>query len=128
MFISWAVPVTFIVIVSLLWFNLKTPVAINSIGWLCLALELPLCAAVIFCFASMLRVVWKHERSTRTIARQLRFNHQVFFKTQEKPAVKMMAIVGSILLRLVFALSFLCILSMITNHAMISNINYQLRF
>jgi len=38
----------------------------------------------------MLRVVWKHERSARTLAKQLRFNHQVFFKTQEKTAVKMM--------------------------------------
>ena len=98
MLISWAVPVTFIVIASSVWFNLKTHLAISAIGWLRLVLELPLCAVAIFCFASMLRVVWKHERSARTLAKQLRFNHQVFFKTQEKTAVKMMAIVVGLFL------------------------------
>ena len=48
MIISWAVPVTFIVIVSSLWFNLKITIAINTIGWLGLVLELQLCASVIF--------------------------------------------------------------------------------
>ena len=35
----------------------------------------------------------KHDRSFRTLAKQLRFNHQVFFKTQDKSAIKMMALV-----------------------------------
>ena len=93
MVISWAFPLTFVIIVSSLWLTLKTAIVNNTIGWLCLILELLLCAIVIFCFASMLRVVWRHERSARTLVKQLRFNHQAFFKTQEKPAVKMMAIV-----------------------------------
>ena len=56
-------------------------------------LELLLCAIVSFCFASMLGVVWKHERSARILAKQLRFNHQVLRKTEGKSAVKMMGIV-----------------------------------
>ena len=93
MLISWVVPVTFIVIVTSLWFNLKTPIATHAIIWLFLVLEFLLCAIVIFCFASMLRVVWKLERSTRILAKKSRFNHQVFFKIEERPADKMMAIV-----------------------------------
>ena len=41
----------------------------------------------------MLLVIFKHDRATRTIAKQLRFNHRVSFKTQEKSAVKIMAVV-----------------------------------
>ena len=41
----------------------------------------------------MLRVVWKHERSARTLAKQLQFHHPIFIKTHEEPAVKIMAIV-----------------------------------
>jgi len=41
----------------------------------------------------MLRVVWKHERSARILAKQLRFNHHVLRKTEGKSAVKMMAVV-----------------------------------
>ena len=41
----------------------------------------------------MLHVVRKHNRTARSLAKQLRFNHQVFFKTQEKSAVIMMGIV-----------------------------------
>jgi len=93
MLISWAIPIMFSVFVSLLWFNFKTPLSITIIGWFCLVLEVPFCSIVIFCFACMLRVVWKHERSARILAKQLRFNHQVWRKTEGKSAVKMMAIV-----------------------------------
>ena len=48
------------------------------------------CAMLIFCFVSMLHVVCKHNRTARSLAKQLSFNHQVFFKTQEKSAVIMM--------------------------------------
>ena len=106
MLISWAVPITFIVIVTSLWFNLKT-IAINTIGWLCLVLEFSLCAIVILCFASMLRVVWKHEQYARILAKQLRFNHQVFYKNQDRPAVKMMAIVVGLFL-FCYGLSLRC--------------------
>ena len=51
------------------------------------------CAMLIFCFVSMLHVVCKYNRTARSLPKQLRFNHQVFFKTQEKSAVIMMGIV-----------------------------------
>ena len=92
-FISWAIPLTFSAFVSPLRFSLKTPLNITIIAWFCLVLEVLLCGIVIFCFACMLRVVWKHERSARILAKQLRFNHQVWRKTEGKSAVKMMAIV-----------------------------------
>ena len=41
----------------------------------------------------MLHVVYKHDKATRAIAKQLRFNHCVLFQSQEKSAVKIMAIV-----------------------------------
>jgi len=92
-FISWAIPVTFCTFVTLLRFNLKTPLTVTIISWFCLALEVLFCGIVIFCFVCMLRVVWKLERSARILAKQLQFNHHVLGKTEVKSAVKMMAIV-----------------------------------
>ena len=47
----------------------------------------------------MLRVVWNHDQTARTLAKQLRFNHQVSgFKGHERSAVLMMAIVISLFL------------------------------
>ena len=53
---------------------------------------------LIFCFVSMFRVVVKHNRAARSLAKQLRFNHRVFFKTHEKSAVIMIGIVISLFL------------------------------
>ena len=53
---------------------------------------------LIFCFVSMFRVVIKHNRAARSLAKQLRFNHRVFFKTHEKSAILMMGIVISLFL------------------------------
>ena len=53
---------------------------------------------LIFCFVSMFRVVIKHNRAARSLAKQLRFNHRVFFKTHEKSAIIMMGIVISLFL------------------------------
>ena len=41
----------------------------------------------------MLRVVYKHERAARILAKQLHFNHHFLFKSEEKSAVKIMAVV-----------------------------------
>ena len=53
---------------------------------------------LIFCFVSIFRVVIKHNRAARSLAKQLRFNHRVFFKTHEKSAIIMMGIVISLFL------------------------------
>ena len=62
----------------------------------------------------MLRVVWKHERYARILAKQLRFNHQVFYKNQDRPAVKMMAIVVGLFL-FCYGLSLRCSVVYILN-------------
>ena len=62
---------------------------------------------LIFCFVSMLKVVFKHIRAARSLAKQLRFNHRVFFKTQEKSAIIMMGIVISLCL-LCYGIHFRC--------------------
>ena len=94
-FLSWIIPVAFIVfVVASIWFySSKIPAIFYILGWFYTAFELLTCAIVIFCFTSMLRVVCKHARSARTLAKQLRFNHRVLHKTYDTSAVKMMAIV-----------------------------------
>ena len=46
----------------------------------------------------MLHVVRRYERAVRTTAKQLRFNHRVSFKIEEKSAVKLMAVVKGLFL------------------------------
>ncbi|XP_078342980.1 octopamine receptor beta-2R-like [Oculina patagonica] len=112
--LSWAIPVAFVVFVSSLWLSIKIPLIFHIIGWLCMLLELPLCVILIFFFASMLHVIYKHALSVRTLAKQLRFNHRVFVKAQETSAVKMMAVVIGLFLLcygLLLRCSFVMILS-----------------
>lgn len=52
----------------------------------------------VFCFLSMLRIAFKHNRATRLLAKQLRFNHTFLYKTQEKSAVIMTGVVIGIFL------------------------------
>ena len=59
----------------------------------------PPCVVLILCFISMIFQVRKHNRSARIVAEQLRFNHQVCFKTHhEKSVVIMMGIVLGVFL------------------------------
>ena len=90
---SWTISVSFTVFVRTLRYSFKTQLFYNIVGWSYVLFELSLCAIVIFCFTSMLVIVCKHDRSARTLSKQLRFNHRVFFKTQDKSALKMMTVV-----------------------------------
>ena len=73
----------------------ETPLtSIVAVVVLMISMEIFPCVLQILCFVSMLHHVWKHDRSARTLAKQLRFNHRIPFKTQhEKSAVLMMDIV-----------------------------------
>ena len=123
--LSWAIPVTFIVLVSSLWLSLKLPAITHIIGWLCLFLELFLCIILIFFFASMLHVVYKHTRSSSTLAKQLRFNYRVIVKAQETSAVKMMAIVISLFL-LCYVIALRCSFVLIFNdHKPCNDLQYK---
>ena len=92
--LSWAIPVAHQAVYALHTFIFKTTFLFHVVAYLAVVcFELLPCAMLIFCFVSMLNVVCKHNRTARSLAKQLRFNHQVFFKTQEKSAVIMMGIV-----------------------------------
>ena len=94
-FFSWVTTFVIVLVKVSLRASLKTSLISYSFGWLCIFMfEFLPCLLLIFCFASMLHFVLKHDRSTRNLAKQLRFNHQGLFKIHhEKSAVIMMAIV-----------------------------------
>ncbi|CAH3038279.1 unnamed protein product [Porites lobata] len=49
---------------------------------------------LIFCFISMVTVIYKQTRSSAILAKQLRFNHRdLTFNTNDKSAVVMLAVV-----------------------------------
>ena len=92
--LSWAIPVSIEEVYALDTFIFKTTFLYRVCGYfVVLFIELLPSVLLIFCFVSMLHVVFKRNRAARLLAKQLRFNHQVFFKTQEKAAVIMMGIV-----------------------------------
>ena len=67
--------------------------------WLTMVFEILPCVILILCFASMIFHVRRHDRSARMVAKQLRFNHLVSFKTHhEKSAVIMMGLVIGVFL------------------------------
>ena len=93
-FLAWGITVAYRTIDALNWFIFKISLFFNIVFWITmLVFEFLPCLILIFCFASMLHVVCKHDRAARATARQLSFNHRVLFKTQEKSAVKIMVIV-----------------------------------
>ena len=53
---------------------------------------------LLFCFGSMVHLVFKHESTAHTLAKELRFNQQVLFKSHEKTTVKITAIVVGLFL------------------------------
>ena len=89
-FVSWAIPVGF-VITSLF---LPAPVMPKFVNIFAMFWEIFSCCFLIFCFSSMILVVYKHDRSSAILAKQLRFNHSgLTVSSQERSAVTMMAIV-----------------------------------
>ena len=92
--LSWVIPVVFQTMFTLDEFVFTISFLFRVLVYLLvLFLEFLPCIMLIFCFASMLHVVCQHSRAARSLAKQLCFNHQVFFKAQEKSAVIMMGIV-----------------------------------
>ena len=98
-FFSWVMPIVTETILTLQWFIFRMPILFRIlVCLLAICFELLPCLMLIFCFVSMLHVVCQHNRAARSLAKQLRFNHQVLFKTQERSAVIMMGIVIGIFL------------------------------
>ena len=97
--LSWAIPVGFITIESCLLLSIQIPVISYIFVWLVMIFyEFLPSFMLIFCFASMLSVLCKHDRAARLLAKQLRFNNHALRKPQEKTAVNIMAIVIGVFL------------------------------
>ena len=97
--LSWVISVAFIVVESALFLSFYIPVIYNIFIYLAMIyFEFVPWALLIFRFTSMLIVVYKHDRATRTLAKQLRFNDHALCKPQENMAVNIMAIVISVFL------------------------------
>ena len=97
-FFSWALPVSYTTLKHILCIVLFQ----NKAGPFIWPIIIPLflvSVVLILCFVSMIFHVCRHDQSARTLAKQLRFNHQVSFKTHhEKSAVIMMGLVIGVFL------------------------------
>ena len=97
-FFSWVLTVSCNVLkFALYMFYFKTiPVPFL---WLTIIVEFIPCVVLILCFVSMIFHVCRHDQSARTLAKQLRFNHQMSFKIhRERSAVIMMGLVIGVFL------------------------------
>ena len=97
-FFSWVITVSYIVLRFTLYIFYFKTVHVPSI-WLTIILEFIPCVVLILCFVTMIFHVCRHDQSARTLAKQLRFNHQVSFKIHhERSAVIMMGLVIGVFL------------------------------
>ena len=92
--LSWGIRVAYSIFCALNWRIFEVSLVFDIMFWFdAIFLEFVPCLVLIFCFISMLHAFFKHDRASRIIAKQLRFNHRVLFKPQEKSALKLMAVV-----------------------------------
>ena len=89
-FLSWGIRIFYSIFCALNWRVFEIPLVFDFVFWLdAIILEFLPCLILIFCFASMLRIVRKHDWASRTTAKQLHFNHhRVLFKIQGKSAAR----------------------------------------
>ena len=98
-FFSWVLTVSYNVLKFTLCIVLYQNYTCLFAIWLTIVFEILQCVILILCFGSMVFHVRRHDRSAHTLAKQLRFNHQVSFKTHhEKSAVMMMGLVIGVFL------------------------------
>ena len=99
-FFSWALSVSYNALkdtVCLVLF--KNDTSKCPFIWPTIISEFLPCVVLILCFVSMIFHVCRHDQSARTLAKQLRFNHQVSFKTHhEKSVLIMMGLVIGVFL------------------------------
>ena len=97
-FFSWVLVVSYNILQFLILIICKTAILIFL--WLHLIFfEFLPCVVLISCFVSVIFHVRRHDRSARTLAKQLRFNHQMSFKSHhKKSAVVLMGIVIGVFL------------------------------
>ena len=103
--LSWAIPIALIASFGIELFVAQS--FVDILICILIIFELLPSMMLIFCFVPMLKVVFKHNRAARSLAKQLRFNHRVFVQTQEKSAIIMMGIVIGLFL-VCYGLYFRC--------------------
>ena len=97
-FFSWVLAVSYNILQFLILIICKTSILI-FFGLHLIFFEFLPCVLLISCFVSMIFHVRKHNQSERTLAKQLRSNHRISFKThQKKSAVTMMGLVIGVFL------------------------------
>ena len=123
--LSWGIEVAYNIFCTLNWHIFEVSPVFDFVLWFyVIFLEFLPCLILIFCFASMFRVVRKHDRASRTTAKQLRFNHRILFKTQGKSAVKLMAVVISLFL-LCYGFYIRCSLTLILKKGKCNDEEYK---
>ena len=97
---SWGIPFLFSLTVSLRSISFNSTDRIRNIaGYFYLHFVVILCIILIFCLASMFRVVYKQNSRDRTLTMQLQFNQRVTrVKTRNMSAVKWVALVTCVFL------------------------------
>ena len=107
---SWGAAAAFILLQSFLWVKSRGPLVADAFRWLVIIIfhAFP-CVLIFFCFASMLRVIYKQRREAHVLGRQRPFNNR-----REKSALIMMSIV--VALFLVYCAIYIgCVLKVITD-------------
>ena len=99
-FLFWVLTVSYNVLESTLCIVLYQNHTCPFTIWVTtIVFEILPCVILILCFVSVIFRVRRHDRSAHTLAKQLRFNHQMSFKTHhEKSAVIMMGLVIGVFL------------------------------
>ena len=124
---SWGIPFLFSLTVSLRSISFNSTDRIRNIaGYFYLHFVVILCIILIFCLASMFRVVYKQNSRDRTLTMQLQFNQRVTrVKTRNMSAVKWVALVTCVFL-LCYGILMRCSFLVLTGHKCTDDFHYKL--
>ena len=123
---SWGIPFLFSLTVSLRSISFNSTDRIRNIaGYFYLHFEVILCIILIFCLASMFRVVYKQNTRDRTLTVQLQFNQRVTkVKTRNMSAIKWVALVTCVFLSC-YGILMRCSFLVLTGHKCIDDFHYK---
>ena len=128
-FLSWVLTVSYNVLESTLCIVLYQNHTCPFTIWVTtIVFEILPCVILILCFVSVIFHVRRHDRSAHTLAKQLRFNHQVSFKThREKSAVIMMGLVIGVFL-VCYGMYLRCSFTILFHTTSCNDENYKIPF
>ena len=106
--ISWVFPLCLVICSVFMSLYLTSSIRVIVLAVCCAILDIFSSCMLIFCFISMVTIIYKQTRSSAILAKQLRFNHRgLTFNTYDKSAVAMLAVVVAFALAC-FASYLLC--------------------